>query len=108
MQKQTGRNPIRNDFYTLVAEFKSRHPNAMPAAAWRHFTALIDLHPVFVEVDGKRGLCYVPDDERLETRWITKANFQRHWHRLTEKKDMKAHMSPAMRANIADIKMQEV
>ena len=72
----------RNALYALAAELKARHPGVAVATAWRHFVMLAGAHPVLVEYDPSRGLCYVPDAGRVAVRWISRVNFTRAWNRL--------------------------
>lgn len=76
------RHKVRNDLYRIAAEFKSRHPTATAAEAWRHFTKLAGMLPTIVEYDPRRGLRYVPDGLRIGERWISRAHFRRQWDRL--------------------------
>jgi hypothetical protein len=77
----------RNALYTLVTEYKRRHPKATAADAWRNLVAIADLgvHDVLIAHDPDAGtLTYRPDPGRFETREIRKATFYRGFQRMAD------------------------
>ena len=76
---------MRNDFYSLVADYTRNKPDALPRQVWSHFVGLAQgaLLPTLVGADpGGNWIEIVPDHERVRTRRITRSAFERNLRKI--------------------------
>ncbi|TAJ20773.1 MAG: hypothetical protein EPO47_05105 [Rugosibacter sp.] len=74
----------KNAFYQLAQAYKSRHPKATAADAWRHMQAIAATGAHDVVLDYSSGIIsYRPDVGKFGTREIKQRSFSQQYYRIS-------------------------